>query len=94
MRRVLVLHELRDWEGMIQVMLDSDSRKFPYSEVTHKGTERLVSLPEFWEFDEVITEDLRLVWYSESGLPARSLLSEENPSLYCSLFDVVEIHKI
>lgn len=91
MRKVLVLHELRDWKGMVKTLLDSDSSKFPYSEVTHLGTERLVSLPESWKFDKVITEDLRLVWYKECSLPARDLLSEENPSLYCSLFDAVEI---
>lgn len=91
MRKVLVLHELKDWKGMVQTLLDSDSWKFPYSEVTHLGTEKLVSLPDSWEFDEVITEDLRLVWYKECSLPARHILSEENPSLYCSLFDAVEI---
>ena len=94
MRRVLVLHEDKDWEAVVQSLLDSDSWRFPYSEVTHKGTERLVSLPESWKFDEVITEDLRMVWCKGYGTPARDVLSEENPSLYCSFFDAVEINKI
>ena len=94
MKRVLVLHVDRDWERAVQSLLDSDSWGFPYSEVTHKGTERLVSLPESWRFDEVISEGLRMVWYKGCGTPAGDVLSEEDPSLYCSLFDAVENDKI
>lgn len=94
MRRVLVLHEGKDWEVVVQSMLDSDSWVFPYSEVTHKGTERLACLPESWEFSEVISEGLTIVWCRWYCSTAREKLSQENPSLYCSLFDAVEIKMI
>lgn len=86
MDRVLVLHEGRDWGRAVQRLMDSDGSVFPYDEVHHLGTSRLVSLSPGWEFVGVYSEEGSLVWPA-GELSSSEVLGSLNPSLYCSWFE-------
>ena len=80
---ILVVHQRRDWDSAIQRLLDLPDTDFPSWRVSHRGTFLLMSLPAYWRWDEIWSEDGVLLY---SGYDRDAAMSLINPTNYCSLF--------
>ena len=93
-RRLLLVHEGRDWGRAVQPLLDGDEDLFPYDYVHHEGTQLVMNVPEGWEYDEVVSEDGTLLWSRDDHFYEReSAMEMVNLTFYCSLLKAHLIHR-
>ena len=82
-RRILVVHQRKDWDSAVQRLLDLSESSFPYWRVDYSGTALPRHLPNYWMWDEVWSEDGALLL---EGYDRELALEMINPTNYCSLF--------